>query len=146
MDLYKDYITKEIEFLTVKNKLMKDLRSENGFMNLYSEILKQVPDSEKCFAICNIIYNQLFRKNCYDKFSDFNIRYKNIDTLNILEREFLMAWFKHNGFDTWESFKAIVIYYYSEVTEVKLREFYSNAAIDSDVLLKVGYVKQIIGG
>lgn len=64
---------------------------------------------------------------------------------DVLEREFLIAWFKQCGFDTWTSFKAIVLHHFPDITEKKLLDFWQNIDIDSHVLIRVNHVKQILG-
>jgi len=139
-----------------------EIESSFGFYKFFFANLRFYQNIEQCFEYCNIYFREKFGYYRYENYAKFRscvvgssakktklIPFEPLpifSNLDILEREFLMAWFQHNGFDSWESFKAIVIYYYSEVTEKKLREFYSNTTIDSEVLLKVGYVKQIIGG
>ena len=142
-----------IKFLEAENKLMKRLSTLRGFYEIYNEELHRHGSPDLAFSECNINYRRLFGQYCYKSFESFLTDVKTNLTLaqikispkEALEREFLLAWFKECGFDTWTSFKAIVRHHYPEVTEVKLLEFWQNTAIDPLVLLRVNYTKQILG-
>lgn len=145
MKLYEQYLAKEIEFLKAQNEIMKKLSTKRGFLDLYNEILEDFPSAESCFEACNIICIGLFRMPKYSSFGEFNAQHGNLNSLDALARTYLLAWFKECGFDNWEALKAIVLHYYPEVTESKLKDFWDCKAIDREVLTKLEWVKQIIG-
>lgn len=142
-----------IKFLESQNKLMIKLSTLKGFYELYNEDLQRHGCPDLAFYICNVEYRQLWGKYRYDCFESFladvkknlTISQQKMSPKDVLEREFLLAWFKQCGFDTWTSFKAVVLHYFPEVTEVKLLAFWQNTAIEAQVLIRVNHVKQILG-
>jgi hypothetical protein len=44
------------------------------------------------------------------------------------ERDYLLAWFKYKGFDTWTSFKALILHYYLILLRMMFW-FYSETAM-----------------
>lgn len=145
MSLIKEYQAREIEFLKVQNQIMTKLSKPRGFLDFYNENLKDYASAESCFAMCNILYKYLFGTFRYSSYGEFNTQYGNLNSLDALARTYLLAWFKECGFDNWEALKAIVLHYYPEVTESKLKDFWDCKAIDREVLTKLEWVKQIIG-
>jgi hypothetical protein len=137
--------------------LVGEIQSAFGFYKFYYANLGFYPDRKTCFDFCNFYFKDQFgyyRYNSFDSFSGnagvenkavANVLEKPTNLLQCLEREFLLSWFRQCGFDTWTSFKAIVLHSYPEVTEVKLLEFWKNTAIDAKVLIRVNHVKQILG-
>jgi hypothetical protein len=146
MLLIKQYQAREIEFLIVQNQLMNKLSTKRGFLDFYNENLKDYASAETCFAMCNKVYKDLFGTDRYSSYGEFNTQNGNLNSLDGLARTYLLAWFKECGFDSWSSLKAIVLHYYPEVTEVKLKDLWDCKIIDREVLTKLEWVKQIIGG
>lgn len=148
-----EYTLSYIEFLKSQNKLMIKLSTPKGFYELYNEDLQRHGSPDLAFCICNLEYRKIWGEYRYDSFESFLVDMKKnltvsqlkISPKSVLEREFLIAWFKQCGFDTWTSFKAIVLHHFPEVTEKKLLEFWQNIAIDAHVLIRVNHVKQILG-
>ncbi|MGQ7945044.1 hypothetical protein [Flavobacterium sp. WC2509] len=142
-----------IKFLESQNKLMIKLATPKGFYELYNIELQKYGSPDLAFRICNVEYRRLFDTYRYDSFESFLVDIKKnlsvsqlkMSPKDVLEREFLLAWFKQCGFDTWTSFKAVVLHYFPEVTEVKLLAFWQNTAIEAQVLIRVNHVKQILG-
>jgi hypothetical protein len=142
-----------IKFLEAENKLMIKLASTRGFYELYNQELYKHGSPELAWYECNAKYYKIFGYYRYDSFESFLLVIKEkltpaqqkMSPKEVLEREFLITWFKQCGFDTWTSFKAIVRHHYPEVTEVKLLEFWQNTAIDPIVLIRVNHTKQILG-
>ena len=145
MLLKQQYLAREIEFLKAQGEMMKRLSTKRGFLDLYNESLKDCASAEACFVSCNRIYKDLFGMPKYSSFGEFNTQYGNLNSLDALARTYLLAWFKECGFDNWEALKAIVLHYYPEVTESKLKDFWDCKVIDREVLTKLEWVKQIIG-
>jgi hypothetical protein len=146
----EQYQAKEIEFLKAQNAIMDSISTSEKFFNFYFFNLKNFRNQESCFTYCNELYRNHFGSYRYESFEQF----KNLPEYNEkqssskvdkLEYQFLMALFKNKGFDTWISFKALVLHYYPEITEKRLSQFYHNEAIDAEVLKKVEWVRQIIG-
>jgi len=148
-----EYTLNYIEFLKSQNKLMIKLSTPKGFYELYNEDLQRHGSPDLAFRVCNVEYWNIWGEFRYDSFESFlsdvkknlTISQQKMSPKDVLEREFLLAWFKTCGFDTWTSFKAIVLHYFPEVTEVKLLAFWQNTAIDKQVLIRVNHVKQILG-
>lgn len=145
MEMLQQYFAKEIEFLKAQNKLMTKLSTKRGFLDFYNENLKDHNSPESCFNMCNSVYQKLFGPNRYSTLAEFNKQNGNLNSLDVLARTYLLAWFKECGFDNWEALKAIVLHYYPEVTESKLKDFWDYTAINREVLTKLDWVKQIIG-
>lgn len=142
-----------IKFLESETKLMRKLSTVKGFYELYNENLQRHGSPDLALMLCNNEYKQRWGKNRYNSFESFledidsclTISQQKMSPKDVLEREFLIAHFKMCGFDTWTSFKAVVLHYYPEITEVKLLEFWQNTAIEANVLICVNRVKQILG-
>lgn len=145
MSLFEQYLAREIEFLKTQNEIMTKLSTKRGFLDFYNENLKDHASPETCFSMCNMIYKNLFGMFRYSSYADFNKLNGNLKSLDLLARTYLLAWFKECGFDNWEALKAIVLHYYPEVTESKLKDFWDCKVIDREVLTKLEWVKQIIG-
>lgn len=145
----KEYHAKEIEFLETQNSAMRSMSTTKKFFDFYFLNLKNFRNQESCFKYCNEFYHSLFGGYRYESFEQFKnlsaTRFQSLSHQDKLEYQFLMALFKNKGFDTWVSFKALVLHYYPEITEKRLSQFYHNEAIDAEVLKKVEWVRQIIG-
>ena len=63
---------KEIEKLTAKIKLMKQLTTKEGFFNYYFELLKNSKSKEQAFNIVNDLYCKLFGVNRFCSFLEFS--------------------------------------------------------------------------
>jgi hypothetical protein len=130
-----------------------EIQSSYGFFRFYFSNLHFYPNQQVCFDYCNAYFKAQFGYYRYDSYEAFKGGKNKVisfssepkNPLQSLEREFLIAWFKQCGFDTWTSFKAIVLHHFPEVTEIKLLEFWQNTAIDAHVLIRVNHVKQILG-
>jgi len=140
-----------------------EIQSAFGFYKFYFYNLHLYGNRETCFYYCNLYFKQQFGCDRYTSYSDFkegmNLRYisnkpqkkiqlqpdLNKDALQILEREYLLSWFKSKGFNTWTSFKALVMHYYPLTVESFLYEFWQSKSFDAETQKNVGYVKQIIG-
>jgi hypothetical protein len=135
-----------IKVLELENIAMRRLASEQGFIDLVNDHIKFCGSEESAFNYVNAWYKRLLIYDSrYPSFKSYIETKKLTNPLQSLEREFLLSWFRQCGFDTWTSFKAIVLHHYPEVTEKKLLEFWKNTAIDTNVLIRVNHVKQILG-
>lgn len=133
-----------------------EIQSSYGFFRFYFSNLSFYPNQQVCFDYCNAYFKAQFGYYRYDSYESFKggrdkvivfspVSHQKILSKDELEREFLLSWFKACGFDTWTSFKAIVLHHFPEVTEVKLLAFWQNTAIEQQVLIRVNHVKQILG-
>jgi hypothetical protein len=152
--LLTEHTLNYIKFLESGNKLMEKFQTTKGFYEVYNDDLCHHELPELAFKSCNYAHFRLFGyyrfNNSFDDFlkvidNRLTISQQKMSPKEVLEREFLIAWFKQCGFDTWTSFKAIVLHHFPEVTEIKLLEFWQNTAIDAHVLIRVNHVKQILG-
>lgn len=152
--LLTEHTLNYIKFLESGNKLMEKFQTTKGFYEVYNEELQRHELPDVAFASCNCAHKELFGyyrfNNSFDGFlkvidNRLSLSQQKMSPKDVLEREFLIAWFKQCGFDTWTSFKAIVLHHFPEVTEIKLLEFWQNTAIEKQVLIRIGHVKQILG-
>ncbi|MCG9792512.1 hypothetical protein [Flavobacterium algicola] len=137
-----------------------EIQSAFGFYKFYFANLHFYAKREDCFKYCNLYFREQFGYNRYDSWEEFfgviGVRPMNrkavkittpiVDCLSVekMERNFLIALFKQKGFDTWTSFKAIVMHYY-QADETKLMAIWKGGLIDPETLKYVDYVRQIIG-
>lgn len=146
-NMLDEYRVKQLEFLTIKVDLMK-LFSEEGFEIFYNESIESGMDSELAYVLCDHHYKLLLgrpRFSNYETFKSFlDNNFTNKDSDKKL-RIYLMAYFKEKGFDSWVSFKPLIICYFPQVTPEKLQLFYEGKQLDKEVLKYVDYVRQIIG-
>jgi hypothetical protein len=139
-------LSEYIKVLELENMAMRRLASEKGFIDLVNDHIKICGSEESTFNYVDCWHRRLLlRDSPYSSFKSYVEAKKLTNPLQSLEREFLLSWFRQCGFDTWTSFKAIVLHHYPEVTEKKLLEFWKNTAIDTNVLIRVNHVKQILG-
>jgi len=139
-----------------------EIQSVFGFYKFYFANLQFYSNQETCFKYCNQYFKNLFGYDRYDDFSQFRgeihglpIRLKSqqvqvkvseqSSSIEIMERDYLLAWFKSKGFNSWTSFKALVMHYYPLTLENQLYSFWKSESIVPEVMKNVGYVKQIIG-
>jgi hypothetical protein len=145
--------------------IVGEIQSAFGFYKFYFANLQFYSKQETCFQYCNQYFKNQFGYDRYDSWEEFRGEIgfrpmkpklvKNIipvidsvsatSPIEIMEREFLISWFKHKGFDTWTSFKALVMHYYPALAERDVLNFWKGDTVVSDVLKCVSYVKQIIG-
>ena len=150
MSANHNYLANKIQFIEAENAVMRSMSTTKKFFDFYVLKLASFKNEESCFKYCNDFYHSLFGCYRYESFEHFKklTTYKTLQSLSAVDRleyQFLMALFKSKGFDTWVSFKALVLHYYPEITEKRLLQFYSGEAIDAEVLKKVEWVRQIIG-
>ena len=154
MELIQKYTRTYIEFLTAQNNLMRFIGTPNGFRGVYLEYLKKGYKSLEAYRLTENMYLILFGFNRFESHdiflksyngNDLNFRTENVLSVQLMERDYLLAWFKSKGFDTWTSFSALVMHYYPSTVKSELLSLWKLQHVYSDVLKNVGYVKQIIG-
>lgn len=154
MELIQKYTRTYIEFLTAQNNLMRFIGTPNGFRDVYLGYLKKGYKSLDAYQLTANMYKMLFGFNRFEsheiflksyKSDDFHCGTKNVLAVQLMERDYLLAWFKSKGFDTWTSFSALVMHYYPGTVKSELLSLWKLQHVYPDVLKNVGYVKQIIG-
>lgn len=138
------YLIKKVDYLTIKNDVMKCFAAD-GFLTLYNEYIKQGASSKEAYDVCSSNYEYFFGKPRYSSYQVFlNNNFTDKDSDKKL-RIYLLSYFKEKGFDSWASFKPLIICYFPQVTSEKLLLFYNGKQLDKEVLKYVDYVRQIIG-
>jgi hypothetical protein len=154
MELIQKYTRTYIEFLTAQNNLMRFIATHNGFRDVYLDYLKKGYKSLEAYQLTENMYLILFGFNRFESYEIFLKIYKsdefycgtkNVLSVQLMERDYLLAWFKSKGFDTWTSFSALVMHYYPGTVKSELLSLWKLQHVYPDVLKNVGYVKQIIG-
>lgn len=138
------YLDVKIAYLTEKDEMIK-LFLGSGFVRLYSELVEKGQNPKKAFDFCNNQYAVFCGNPKYKTFEAFlsaNFSSKDSDKKH---RDYLLSYFKENGFDSWESFSPLILCYYPQVTAEKLLLFYEGKQLDKEVLKHVDFVRQIIG-
>lgn len=141
--------------------MVDDIQSAYGFFKFYFENLKMYPDKATCFAYCNEYFYLkygYYRYNNYNEFAGGSVKVSSqlsaallsevnssIKASDVKLREFLMILFKEKGFDSWVSFRPLVLHYYPQIHPDKLKSFYNGSECDKEVLKLVDFVRQIIG-
>lgn len=144
LDQLKECQDIQINFLTKKVEMIKCFLG-NGFVLLYSELVEKGQNPKKAFDFCNNQYAVFCGNPKYKTFEAFlsaNFSSKDSDKKH---RDYLLSYFKENGFDSWESFSPLILCYYPQVTAEKLLLFYEGKQLDKEVLKHVDFVRQIIG-
>lgn len=149
MSMYHELLAMKIKTLEQANIIIRLIGNPKGFYNLYSCSLWKFKTKKECFEYCNQYYKDFFGSFLYSDFEEFQkenqLKPEVPQTAHeILEREYLISWFKSKGFNSFTAFKAIVLHYYPEIYEETLFVFW-NYKSDSEVAKYVNYVKQIIG-
>jgi len=150
MSIYHDLLANKIKLLELQNEMMRILSTSKGFDVFYASAVFQFETKIEAFDYCNQFYKGMFGDFRYSNYQEFIKRNSSAScsepsSVEIMEREYLLAWFKGKGFNTWTSFKALVTHYYPLTVESFLYEFWQNKPVDAETQKNVGYVKQIIG-
>jgi hypothetical protein len=154
MELIQKYTQTYIKFLTAQNNLMRFIGNPNGFRDVYLDYLKKGYKSLDAYELTENMYKMLFGSGRFETYLDFLKRYngndlnfttQNVLAVQLMERDYLLAWFKSKGFDTWTSFSALIMHYYPGTVKSELLSLWKLQHVYPDVLKNVGYVKQIIG-
>lgn len=150
MSLQNLLLYQKIKMIESQNAIMKMISTRKGFNAFYDSSMWQFKTPVACFNYCNSCFFDLFGSLKYESFEAFLQDNKKpvvsyATPSDTKERDYLLAWFKYKGFDTWTSFKALILHYYPDINERDLLNFYKGIAIDSNTLKGVGYTKQIIG-
>lgn len=150
MSMYHELLAKTIKSLEQENLIMVLIGSPEGFYNFYNRSRWEFKNGKDCFDYCNQYYKGVFGRFLYSDFEEFQKenQLKQVPkntSIEILERKYLLTWFKSKGFNTWTSFKALVMHYYPATAESVLYDFWQNKTVDAETQKNVGYVKQIIG-
>lgn len=145
MTTFDQYYTYKIRFIEFENKLMCNISTVRGFLELFNERLLEIDNAELAFVEVNTLYKSLVGVYRFADYIDFLKQTQLKSVVNNQVREHLIAWFSNKGFSTWETFSSLVLHFYPEITTVGLKAFYLNNAYAPEVLKKVEYVKQIIG-
>jgi len=133
-----------------------DIHSSLGFYEFYFENLKYYPDRKSTFDFCNAFFkNQygFYRYRNWDAFFGMSNNGSEIaafvpvreKTLGEKQRDYLLTYFKNKGFDSWVSFKPLILCHFPEVDPAVLLLFYNGKSLDKEVLKYVDFTRQIIG-
>lgn len=148
--MHQELLAEKIKSLEKEVLILRLIGSPKGFYNFYNCSRWEFKSGKDCFEYCNQYYNKVFGRFLYSDYEEFQKdnqlkpAVKN-NSIQVIEREYLLAWFKSKGFNTWASFKALVMHYYPLTVESFLYEFWQSKSFDSETQKNVGYVKQIIG-
>lgn len=152
MSIHYELLIKKMQCLELENTIMSIIGRSNGFYAFYSSSLFKFKNKKEAFDYCNHYYKEMFGTYRYTDFEDFQKHHQInkvssvVDNpLEILEREYLLSWFKNQGFNTFTSFKAVILHFYPVISESTLYEFWQSKSLDAETQKYVGYVKQIIG-
>lgn len=139
------YEAAHLSFLKVKNKWMSYLAG-SGFLKLYIQKYEASRNPEGSFEYCNNQYMLVFGQLRYDDYEHFlKANFLKTSDSDIMQRDYLLSFFKEVGFDSWESFSPLILHYYPQITVEKLYLFYQCRFLDKNTLKLVDFVRQIIG-
>lgn len=147
--IQSNFYAAELAYKTAEVELMIQFSSELGFYYMYQESLASSGNSaENTFECVNIQYRLLFGSKRYESYADFQrfcVKRGLVASDVALTADFLKQWFIIKGFDTWVSFKPLMLHYYPKINEDHLLAFWEAKYFEPETVKLVDFVKQIIG-